>query len=43
VRTIEDHKPWLVIVTVIKEISQSSVQGAFSVIVVGNVLVAQNS
>jgi hypothetical protein len=33
VRTVEDHKPWLVIVIVIKEISQSSVQGASSVIV----------
>ncbi len=42
-RAIEDHKLWSVIVTIVKEISQSSVQGASSAIVTSNALVTWNS
>jgi len=42
-RAIENHKLWSVVATIVKEISQSSVQGASSAIVIGNALVAQSS
>ncbi len=39
-RAIENHKLWSVVATIVKEISQSSVQGASSAIVIGSALVA---
>lgn len=38
-KAIEEHKPWIVFMTVIKEISQLNVQGARSVILANNTLV----
>ncbi len=42
-KAIEEHKPWLVIMTTIKEISQLNVQGARSVILASNALVVASA